>query len=900
MTSVKTISTLLFCIALSACALGQESLLNQKVTIRFDKTSVADALDQLMKQTNTTINYRPSELPKGRTVSIDFQQVKMGEIIQEVWGDDVITLRVTGNAILVKRESVSSKTGTLEGTIKDENNEPLPGVSVRLVGTSAGNITDQNGKVNLKGIAPGDVTIEVSFVGYKTAQIQVKVKSGGTTSFFNQLEPSTDVLNEVVVKGISIAEEISLAPIKVTALDVKDFELQSVGAAEILKTSTGVVVRRSGGLGSNTTVNLNGLSGNAVRVYYDGFPLEYLGGGFDLANIPSGILDRIEVFKGVTPTEKGIDALAGGVNIVSKKFFNRDQLEISYQVGSFNTHRASALYGKKIGKRFSVYVKGFHNYSDNNFRMKNVRNLVLDSITDRFGNMIQRPREDTLDIVERFHNVHRSSFVEGGLSWIDLSWADELDVSGNYSSKFDEIQNGLIITPVPFTGVTLRTEGEGVNLKYTKSALANKLTFNYQGVLSGGRQDSDDASFTVVNWNREVISSSDSLRSESSLGQGGPIARRLERLNHAHRFLASYKPNERHQLMLTNFYARTRIKNYDLFNPTREINGNIFFNKDIPSFFSKNVAGLEWKGNWLTEKMVSVVFAKHYFYRAESLDINASAVNRLPIRVVSDKAIGYGGALKYNISNTFFVRFSYENTLRIPTEQEIFGNGVTVLSNFELRPERGDNFNLGINFQSKLGDFFAISTSLDGFFRDTKDLIWLVANGAASRFTNNRDTQTIGLEWSTTFKWNTHSSIVFNLTDQERTYQGFDNINNAADEAFIGTPLPNVPFFFYNVQWNLGIKSINDTWPNLSLYGAFFHIRDFSIADIPRNSTPDLSSTVPTQDEINLGLGYITEDNRLTLSLQVNNLTNNFELFDNWRVPKPNRNFQLKVNYQIF
>ena len=157
------------------------------------------------------------------------------------------------------------------------------------------------------------------------------------------------------------------------------------------------------------------------------------------------------------------------------------------------------------------------------------------------------------------------------------------------------------------------------------------------------------------------------------------------------------------------------------------------------------------------------------------------------------------------------------------------------------------------------------------------------------------------MEWSLKVKRDDYSKIDFNLTSQERTYQAFNPEKLIfQDPSFIGSRFPNTPSFFHNLQLNFGIKSLKSTLPNLVLYGSWFHVREFSITDEPSNGEPEPFSLVPTQNEFNLGIGYFSPSDKLSLSFQVNNLTNDFELFDNWRVPKPNRNFQIKVNYQIF
>ncbi|MEM9361873.1 MAG: TonB-dependent receptor [Bacteroidota bacterium] len=863
---------------------GQSDILNRKVSISFENQSVKDALTQLRKQENFFLIYADDDI-SNRLINEKFQEALLGDVIQKIWGKKNVRLKTSGKTVSI----LSLQKGNVRGRLTDNKGNTIPYALVTVKGTTLGSVTNEFGNFEIQGVLEGLQVLAVSSIGYTPKEKEVRILPNTTNSVNIELPTAVSALDEVVVEGLSVSKEIAQNPIKVEAIDAKSFALQSVGAAEILKTAPGVLVRRSGGLGSNANVNLNGLQGNAVRIYIDGFPVEYLGGGYNLNNLPGGVIDRLEVYKGVVPADKATDALGGAVNIVSKRLYD-DRLELSYQVGSFNTHRASFLASKKVKEGFAITLEGYYNYSDNDFLMGNVRNIVVDSIPDRFGNgLIPSTRADTLDRVRRFHDTHRSSFLQVGLYWSDLSWADQLSFSSNFSNRFDEVQTLNITQGFALLGRTGETTAFNQSLNYVKTLLDKKLELKYRGVVSNSIQAIQNNNTNRVNWNREIIPAPrpiDTLDLET------------EGFNHAHRFSASYKVNENHGLSIYNFYARSRFFRKDNRNPFIENDGELINRNELPSFFTKNVASIEWRGDWLNKKLSSVVFGKYYFYNAETI---VPFNNSSPNLEVKDSELGYGGALKYAFTDRFFIRGSYEFAVRIPTEREVYGDFVNINSNFNLRPERSDNFNLGITYEKSFPKVFRINTSLDGFVRDTKDLIWLTPDGAFQQFRNNRAVRSLGVEWSFKATRDDYSNIEFNLTTQERTYQGFnfDELTRQ-DPAFIGSRFPNTPSFFYNLQLNVGIKSIKSTLPNIVVYGSWFHVQEFSITDEPINGEPEPSSLVPTQNEFNIGVGYFLPNNRLSLSFQVNNLTNDFELFDNWRVPKPNRNFQFKINYQIF
>ncbi|MEM7106750.1 MAG: TonB-dependent receptor [Bacteroidota bacterium] len=787
------------------------------------------------------------------------------------------------------------------GVFDSTTKKPLPGATLIIVGTNLGAVTDENGRYAIQDIDPGVYVLEISSLGFKriTREIRLEKKTSRIRIDFS-LEESVAELDAIIVRGESEASVIEQEPIRVSAIDTKELRIQSIGAADVLKTTTGVVVRRSGGLGSTADVQLNGLSGQAVRIFYDGMPLEFLGGGFDLTNLPVSVIERVEVYKGVVPINIGTDALAGAINIVPKSLYT-DLVEASYQFGSFNTHMASIIANKKISDRFAVSLNAFHNFSDNDFQMEGIPNkTVVDSIPDRFGNGFQLVFEDVpIDNARRFNNRHRSTFGELGIHLRDMNWADELSLYTTYSTRFDEDQHGFRIDAVAVGDANRSSNGFTHRLKYTKALFNNKLRFKYHGVFAHGEQSAEDASLFEYNWFGEVINELDELAGEIS---GSATRITVDRLSQAHRINTTYEFSNNHAIKFSNFYSRLEIEGEDELGLRVDIGGELIDPNEFPSTLITNISGLEWNGKWLkNQKLNTILFGKYYYYDANATDVQSTVrTDNLQLRTVNEETLGYGAGIKYSFTDDLFIRASFESAYRLPTDLELFGNFLGVFPNYEIRPEQSDNFNVGINWKKRCKNNFFIKTSINGFLINTEDLIWAQPFGQeGSRFENNRDTQTLGLEWSTEIRPDQYSRLVINITDQERTYQGFEASSQSQGATFIGTAFPNTPFFFYNLQLALGAKSLRQIYPNIQLYASLFHTQEFSITDIPANGDPLPQNLIPTQDEVNVGLGYTTDNEKLSSSVQVNNVLNSFDLFDNFRIPKPNRNIQLKITYKL-
>lgn len=102
-------------------------------------------------------------------------------------------------------------------------------------------------------------------------------------------------------------------------IDTEEAAKRNLQTNDLLDRSGGVRIRQNGGLGSAVTYNINGMSGNAIRIFIDGVPIQTYGASFSLNSIPPALIERIEVFKGVVPAYLADDSLGGAINVVLKK-----------------------------------------------------------------------------------------------------------------------------------------------------------------------------------------------------------------------------------------------------------------------------------------------------------------------------------------------------------------------------------------------------------------------------------------------------------------------------------------------------------------------------------------------------------------------------------------------------
>lgn len=166
----------------------------------------------------------------------------------------------------------------VSGTITDENNAPIPGVSVIIEGTTTGTITDLDGNYTLK-VEPGTVKLVFSFIGYTRQELTINIKEGETKPLNLSLEPEVEVLDEMVVIGYGTAKKrdltgsiSSVSSEAVMLVPTPSFEAGLQGQA------AGVQVTQGSGLaGSSSVVRVRGIAsisaGGDPLYVVDGIPI---------------------------------------------------------------------------------------------------------------------------------------------------------------------------------------------------------------------------------------------------------------------------------------------------------------------------------------------------------------------------------------------------------------------------------------------------------------------------------------------------------------------------------------------------------------------------------------------------------------------------------------------------
>lgn len=223
---------------------------------------------------------------------------------------------ITG--LLVFMYSSSFAQGIIRGTVLSEEG-PVPFANIGLAGTEKGAYSDENGNFLLKEIPSGKYKILFSSVGFLSAEKALEIHEHEEIELNVILQKSFRELDEIVVTGTRNETKRTDSPVIVGVLNKKSLEsTQSNNLAEGLNFQTGLRMETDCQTCGYSQLRMNGLGGAYSQVLIDGRPVfNALMGLYGLEQIPTSMIDRIEVVKGGGSAIYGSSAIAGTVNVIT-------------------------------------------------------------------------------------------------------------------------------------------------------------------------------------------------------------------------------------------------------------------------------------------------------------------------------------------------------------------------------------------------------------------------------------------------------------------------------------------------------------------------------------------------------------------------------------------------------
>lgn len=631
---------------------------------------------------------------------------------------------------------------SLSGFVKDEGKNPVAVAAVAIENTSIGTYSDDNGYFEIK-VKPGTYTILVSSVGYETSSQKISIKESRRVDIV--LKSGTVDLDNVEVYGKTKSQKLKEGAFSVNALDVKSLTTSVNNISSIVNKTTGVRIREEGGLGSDFELSINGMSGNSVRYFLDGMPLDTKGSGVSLANLPVNLIDRVEIYKGVVPASLGADALGGAINIITKEE-KKNYLDLSYGIGSFHTHKAD-LNAQFVEKKTGLLIRPTIgvNYSKNDYMMKGVE--VWDEESRKYVAVDRR----------RFHDDYFSLLGQIEMGVTNRSWADLFFVSGSFSKVDKELQTGSTQKKV-YGEAELFSHAWNISARYQKKDfLVDGLQFNASFSHTWDYSLTVDSAFRKYDWNGNYIESS---RNE--------ITGKDRSLRHYNRPLTiaranlNYSFNRHHSLNLNYLLNRTGNDRYD------EIDTEFEPSNDI---LAKHILGLSYNQSFFSGKMENTYFIKDYINHLDIQQQDLSWItgsDEVPSKSTKNH-FGYGLGSRYSLLDELALKLSYEHSVRLPLARELLGNGTTIYPNIALKPESSNNVNLGAFGTMLLAPEHMLYYEVNGFYRDVNDYIYAVISESEGmmQYDNVSSVDIKGVEGEVRYNWGDFLQAIVNCSYQD-------------------------------------------------------------------------------------------------------------------------------------
>ena len=213
--------------------------------------------------------------------------------------------------------------------------EPVPFASVRVSGTTTGAAADMEGIYRIEGLPADTFSLVATAVGFRPAVRSVTLDPGQHLVVDFQLEEAILEEGDVVVTATRSERVRREVPVIVNVLDNRVFEsTQAVSLSEGLSFQPGLRLEVDCQTCNYTQVRMNGLAGSYSQILIDSRPIfSSLNGLYGLDQIPTSMIERVEVIRGGGSALFGASAVAGTINIITKEP-RRDASAISYQQSS--------------------------------------------------------------------------------------------------------------------------------------------------------------------------------------------------------------------------------------------------------------------------------------------------------------------------------------------------------------------------------------------------------------------------------------------------------------------------------------------------------------------------------------------------------------------------------------
>jgi vitamin B12 transporter len=673
---------------------------------------------------------------------------------------------------------------------------------------------------------------------------------------------SLEKLDRVVVTGQRTKRSKLETTYPATSLELRSLDARATDTADVLERVRGINVRSRGGVGARQQVSIDGLSGRRVRTFVDGVPSEVAGFDFAPVVLPISLLERVDVYRGVVPVRFGTDALGGGIDFVSRA---RDErfAEVGYRLGSFNSHQGTAAVGSPLGfGDLRLAIDGFVDGSANSYEITFVEG-------DASGNETE---------------VTVPQFNDGFLGY------------GAAATLFHEPSSS---TSVSFRGFATGFDDDvqhGVTLESTVAGEASSGQETFGGLIRARFDDVTDW-LSIDGW---AAASQRSARfrdvSRNVYGSSGAVVR----VNRTPGELTDGLDTEIRDLQFegrTNFVAEAGAQAFTLSLAPKwlERRGQFVLDENDGANLVELISGVEWRSEWLEERLTSLLFGKLYFQAVQA----TNAIFDIEMAPIDESRLepGAGAVLELRLLEPLKTSLSYEWAIRLPDTDELLGDGRLIASNPELRPERSHNGNLILRLQPvELTPWLDVDADVGSFVRSVDDQIFSETDGLLAQNKNVDGALLYGTSG------NVHAELLERHLELLASLSWERAINQSEEGEFArrrGDQLPNRPVLFATFVATGRVFDLFGGQDILEVYWRARWVDDYFLF-WESDGEAESKVVIPAQLSQDAGvtydaLSFARSPIRVAFNLEIRNIGDE-DIFDFFRVPQPGRSVFFKAS----
>ena len=753
----------------------------------------------------------------------------------------------------------AQNTAELSGKITDKaTQKPLIGADIYLKELKKGANADAQGNYYLKGIPEGNYTIIGSYLGYQTFSKKIYLK--GQERLDISLKEQAEEISGVTVSGKSIAHQKKEESMPVTVIDMSNMRGTVSNVQDILAKTVGVTLRTSGGVGSSSRISVRGLEGKRIGFFIDELPMTEQTDYLDINDIPVDMIDRIEIYKGVVPARFGGSSLGGAINIVIREYPDK-YADLSYGYESFNTHKAQGVFKRNLKARGLVFgIGGGYTTSDNNY--------TFDS-----------PYREGLRIT-RNHDKYRK-YIVGGSFKAKKWWFDEVEFEPVVVKTYKEIQG------IEYDIREAHSESlmAGLANKLTKdNFLTEGLNFDmFNGVVLTKMNFIDKAT-RRYEW--DGTSYPTPSRYGGEVGYNFPSDSDDQKLSFINKTNLEYIINERHSFNFNSVFSIAKGTPKDELK-TLSLGKQVNFDSRMHSW----VSGLTYDLRSLNDVFLNSLTLRYYQYTMHTQMAPLFVPGKYDVDLQKNNW-GVNNALRYRFLPSLMGKLSAGYEVRIPSENELLGDGISVVPSADLLPERNASANLGLLFDLTGKHPTNAQIEMNFFYMYLQDMIRYTAGLIGAQYQNFGEMRTLGVEFEA--KADVLPSLYAYVNT---TYQDLRDTRDYEPASTVPNPtkykrMPNIPYLMANAGMEFHRENLfGGSGQNTRLFAdvAFVeeYFYDFELTQLQKRR-------IPRSTTIDIGFEHSFLNNKLFISGKLRNVTNEKTLSE-FNRPLPGINGGVKI-----